>query len=602
MSALQDMVNGMVAEHEASPPDHTVEAPEEPFLTDPIEADPAESEAPGGLKGWLDNKSVGEKLNAISLASIAVVVLSLLGTLVGGYFALEARSERMAISTAAVTAERMVADIDGGRLFVQRYAVTGDPNDLTSALEAFADTDRDLSRLEDEVVGVAPSVLPRIEDLNSKLSRIRMRVTEAQRARGTQAQWQDFSDSVYVEGRSFVETAVATREEIERIGKTSDAASQTMIMWLFVAFFGVAGVGIAVAWMTARYLGRDVSSTLKRMTAVATRLAEGDKDVHIPATRRHDEIGDLARALEVFLQAARQFENVAQEREALRRERGQEMVRFAQRFETTVGEVVNGVASASAQLKTTAGSMAAAAEQASTQTSSVTAAMGQASNGVTAAAAASDEFAMSIGEISRQASHSAQLARKATDAASGADETISALAVSAEQVGQIVELIQSIAQRTNLLALNASIEAARGGEAGRGFAVVASEVKELAAQTSRATEEVAEQIRAMQDSTGASVGALRSIADQIKELESTATSIASAVDQQSVAGQDLARSIDLAARSTDEVSANIVQVRETSLATGAAASQVLNSSTELEAQASTLKSQVAQFLLHVRAA
>ena len=127
-------------------------------------------------------------------------------------------------------------------------------------------------------------------------------------------------------------------------------------------------------------------------------------------------------------------------------------------------------------------------------------------------------------------------------------------------------------------------------------------MKELAAQTSRATEEIADQIRAMQDSTGASVGALRSIAGQIKELETTATSIASAVDQQSVAGQDLARSIDLAARSTDEVSTNIGQVRETSLATGAAASQVLNSSTELEAQAGTLKSQVAQFLQLIRAA
>jgi len=132
--------------------------------------------------------------------------------------------------------------------------------------------------------------------------------------------------------------------------------------------------------------------------------------------------------------------------------------------------------------------------------------------------------------------------------------------------------------------------------------VVASEVKELASQTSRATEEVAEQIRAIQASTGNSVAALRSISEQIEQLESTAVSIAAAVDQQSVAGQDLARSIDLAARSTDLVSDNVAQVRESSLATGAAASQVLTSATELEGQATVLRHQVEDFLAHVRSA
>ena len=601
MSALQDMVGGMVAEGEASPTQRPQEYTGAPHYRGAAHEQPDHTDS-SGLNGWLADKSVGEKLRAISAANIAVVLLCLFATCLGGFFALQARSERMAISAASVMAERMVADINEGRLFVQRYAVSGDGNDLVAAKAAFDQTDRNLGRVEARAAEVAPQVLPQIEQLDTRLAALRTRVVAAQNSRGTQGQWQEFSDSVYGESQEVVDLAIAARESIEAAGETSDAASQTLIGWLFASFFGVAVIGLGIAWLSARYIGRDVSGTLRRMTHVASRLADGEKDIHIPATERRDEIGDLARALEVFLQAAWEVERMAQERETLRNERGAEMVRFAERFETTVGEVVNGVATASAQLKLTAGSMAAAAEQATTQTTHVTASMEQAASGVTAAAAASDEFAMSIGEISRQASHSAELARKATAMAGNADDTISTLAVSAEQVGQIVELIQSIAKRTNLLALNASIEAARGGEAGRGFAVVASEVKELAAQTSRATEEVAEQIRTMQNSTGASVGALRSIAEQIKELEGAAISIASAVDQQSVAGQDLARSIDLAARSTDDVSSNVGQVRETSLATGAAASQVLNSSTELEAQATTLKSHVAQFVEHVRAA
>lgn len=372
--------------------------------------------------------------------------------------------------------------------------------------------------------------------------------------------------------------------------------------WLQWPMLAVCVVTVLAAWQGLIRITKDTIDPLQTFARDMKRLADGERDIAVTGTRRKDEIGDIARSLLVFVKSGHKLDELFAGRKAAATKRRQEVAVLAREFESRIGDVAGGVAAASSQLMNTASSLASAAEQSAEQTSQVAHAMDEASSGVTAAAAASDEFAMSIGEISRQAASSAELARKACETTQEADQTISALSVSAEQVGQIVELIQTIAQRTNLLALNASIEAARGGEAGRGFAVVASEVKELAAQTSRATEEVAGQIRSIQHSTSNSVKALRTVGEQVKELETTAISIATAVDQQSVAGQDLARSIDRAARSTDDVSGHVAQVRETALANGVAASQLLNSATELEGQAATLRGQVDFFLEAVRKA
>lgn len=420
-------------------------------------------------------------------------------------------------------------------------------------------------------------------------------------------------DSLFDQSREFAIDLARYGEEIRQNGLNYFYTMIAIVCSLAVLALIVLVVGL-------RNLSHDFAPKMSQITDGMNQLARGDRDFEVTGHERKDEIGEMANALELFKTANRKIEDWARERaqraeekarEQEEREREREELEhrktvmlneMAKQFENTIGDVVSGVAAASSQLQVTASKMASSAEQSSQRTSEVASSMEDAKSGATAAAAASDEFALSIGEISRQASSSSELARLATDATVKADTTISELSNSAEQVGQIVELIQSIAQRTNLLALNASIEAARGGEAGRGFAVVASEVKELAMQTSRATEKIGDQIRAMQDTTGASVTALRSIAGQVRELESTAVSIASAVDQQSVAGQDLARSIDMAARGTEQVSGHIKDVRDLSLSTGAAASQVLTSATDLEEQASTLSEHVQNFLTRVREA
>ena len=180
--------------------------------------------------------------------------------------------------------------------------------------------------------------------------------------------------------------------------------------WFEAAMVALALLALGNAFVAQRLIRREVVEPIQGVSAAMAALAQGNREVEVPETGREDEIGDMARALEVVKRAARKFDKLRGERDHEHSQQSAVLHELADKFEKTVGDVVGGVASASSQLQLTASSMASAAEQASLQTSEVSTNLGEASAGVTAAAAASDEFAMSIGEISRQASTSAELA------------------------------------------------------------------------------------------------------------------------------------------------------------------------------------------------
>ena len=350
---------------------------------------------------------------------------------------------------------------------------------------------------------------------------------------------------------------------------------------------------------------RGVCRPLLAMTTAMTRLAGGDKDTTIPALERQDEIGAMAAAVQIFKDNMIRADRLAAEQveeQKRKAERQQRLEAAAQGFEASVKGIVGMVTSASTELQATAQSMTSTAEETQRQSSSVAAASQQTSTNVQTVAAASEQLSTSIAEITRQVAESTQITVQAVRDAETTNVQVRASAEAAQKIGDVLTFINTIASQTNLLALNATIEAARAGEAGKGFAVVASEVKQLATQTAKATEEIAGQIKAIQTTTADTVGAIQGIVGTVRRVSEIATTIASAVEQQGAATQEIARNVSQAANGTSEVNAAIGNVARAANDTGAAAAQVLGASSELAKQSVALNGHLGAFIAKVNAA
>jgi methyl-accepting chemotaxis protein len=383
-----------------------------------------------------------------------------------------------------------------------------------------------------------------------------------------------------------------------------DIKSDIVRMMVSVAeVFGVVALLFAAIAAT---MAMNIARPLIRLDGEMRRLAEGDLEGGRIATTRCDEVGRMMRAVEVFrarmVEAAqvRAEQEVAKAQAAADQKRA--MGRTADAFESQVGQLVAVLSSSAQALQSTATSMSSNATTTTGQATMVASAAEEASAGVQTVAAAAEQLTASIGEISRQVSHSSQITTQAVEDARRTNTIVAALSSSAEHIGQVVGLITTIAGKTNLLALNATIEAARAGEAGRGFAVVASEVKMLAAQTSKATEDIGAQITQIQAATREAVAAIGSITGTIDQVSSISVGIASAVEQQSAATQEIARNVQRTAESARDVTSNISGVSHAMKDTRSAADLVLGAANDLSSRAEQLSGEVRRFVGNVRAA
>jgi aerotaxis receptor len=375
-----------------------------------------------------------------------------------------------------------------------------------------------------------------------------------------------------------------------------DAANKVTLIDTILVSIGII-IAIIVAAIASQKLRKLLLARINYIDSSLNSIAGGNFTTDIELSQ--DELQSTMITIKA-LQAKLLFAEL--EKKELARQSKIDQMKLADDFDQRTSNIIKSLAAAATEMQATAAQMTAASNNTAHASQIVASAATEADSNVQTVAAATEELSASSSEIARQISSVAEKSTRASGEAARTNQQVGELNSLADSIGEVVGAIKGIAEQTNLLALNATIEAARAGEAGKGFAVVADEVKKLATETASKTIQIDERVGKIQSAIRATVEAVGRIISDVNDIDHSTATVASAVEEQNAATAETGRNVSEASTGTQQVAQNIVDVQKSAEETGEAANNLNQAANELAEIAENLQEQVATFLGEIRAA